>query len=191
MGELPAVERTKPAWAKWAIPLILIAIIVAAVAYDNLLRQRGDGARAPAVPATPRAAEQPAAAPAAPIPAPPAATASGSVPLANPLAGSDTAAAAGAGTAPAAMAPDVAAEPAGSTALVLTFRGASWTEVKDRTGASLLSQMNPAGQTQTLKGTPPFDLVIGNAASVILTYRGAPIDLAPYTQKGVARLSLE
>jgi cytoskeleton protein RodZ len=48
----------------------------------------------------------------------------------------------------------------------------------------------PAGSEQSIRGAAPFDIVIGNAAAVWLTYHGKPIDLAPYTRQNVARLRL-
>jgi cytoskeleton protein RodZ len=62
--------------------------------------------------------------------------------------------------------------------------------VRDRDGRVLLSGMNRGGTTQSLAGTPPLDLVIGNAADVSVTYRGQPVDLNPYTRQNVARFTL-
>jgi cytoskeleton protein RodZ len=50
--------------------------------------------------------------------------------------------------------------------------------------------MNPGGTTQSVAGEPPIDLVIGNAADVTVTFRGARVDLAPFTRQNVARLTL-
>ena len=47
------------------------------------------------------------------------------------------------------------------------------------------------GEQLTLRGAAPFRLVVGNAATVRLTYDGRPIDLKPYTGDKVARLTLE
>ena len=55
----------------------------------------------------------------------------------------------------------------------------------------LVSQMVPAGQTRTITGAPPLDVVIGNAAEVRATLHGQPLDLAPYTQRNVARFAVE
>ena len=74
--------------------------------------------------------------------------------------------------------------------LALTYKDASWTEIRDRTGRVLLSRMNDGGQTQTVAGQPPFDLTIGNAADVTLRYNGKPVDLAPHTRQNVARFTL-
>jgi cytoskeleton protein RodZ len=40
-------------------------------------------------------------------------------------------------------------------------------------------------------GPPPLFLVIGNAAAVRLTYNDKPVDLKPYVQIEVARLTLD
>jgi cytoskeleton protein RodZ len=39
-------------------------------------------------------------------------------------------------------------------------------------------------------GQPPLSLVIGNAAAVRLKYNDNPVDLKPYVQIEVARLTL-
>lgn len=72
-----------------------------------------------------------------------------------------------------------------------TFAVESWIEVRDRSNRILLSQLNPAGTEQRVEGRPPLSLVVGNAHGVRLTYKGAPIDLAPHTRVEVARLTLE
>jgi cytoskeleton protein RodZ len=75
--------------------------------------------------------------------------------------------------------------------MVLAFRDFSWTEVKERSGRVLLSRMNRGGTTQAIAGSPPLDVVIGNAADVTLTWKGQRIDLAPLTRQNVARFTLE
>ncbi len=50
--------------------------------------------------------------------------------------------------------------------------------------------MNRGGTTQSVSGAPPLDIVIGNAVDVRVTFRGNPVDLAPYTRENVARFKL-
>jgi len=90
----------------------------------------------------------------------------------------------------AAGAAPAAAAPAAEAVLALSFRDYSWVEVKDRTGRPLLSRMNAGGTTEQVSGTPPFEVVIGNASDVNVTFRGKPVDLAPYTKQNIARLTL-
>lgn len=104
---------------------------------------------------------------AAPAPKPP-------VPVAKPLA-------------PAAK---VATE---SSNLRLTFGEESWTEVRDKNGNIVSSQLNPAGSELRLSGQGPFTLVVGRASSARLTYKGKTVDMKSYTNatSDVARLMLE
>ena len=84
-----------------------------------------------------------------------------------------------------------ASEPAIADAtMALTFRDYSWVEIKDRNGRVLLSRMNAGGTSETVSGPPPLDVVIGNANDVKVTYRGKPVDLAPYTRQNVAKVVL-
>jgi len=75
--------------------------------------------------------------------------------------------------------------------LELEFGELSWVEIKQANGKILLSQLNPAGSRQSIEGVPPFDVVIGNAATVRLKYNDAPVDLRPHFKVDVARLTLE
>ena len=90
--------------------------------------------------------------------------------------------------------PEVAAEPAsppGTHRLVLRMAEEAWLEVRDAGGASLVSSLNPAGSERAVRGRPPFQLVIGNASRVELSYDGKPVDLKPYIRGEVARLTLK
>lgn len=106
-------------------------------------------------------------------------------------------AATGEGAAGAAPAPAAAERPAaasaaeGSRRLVLRFKRESWVEVRDRGGKVLLSQLNAAGTERQIDGEPPFQLIIGNAQHVQLTYGDRVVDLAPHVKVEVARLTLE
>lgn len=85
----------------------------------------------------------------------------------------------------------VAAVAEGSRRLVLRFERESWVEVRGRGGKLLLSQLNAAGSERQVDGEPPFQLIIGNAQHVRLTYGDRPVDLAPHVKVEVARLTLE
>jgi cytoskeleton protein RodZ len=73
----------------------------------------------------------------------------------------------------------------------LEFDRESWVEIRDRDGKTLMSQLNPAGSRRVVLGRPPLSLVIGNGAAVRLTYNNSPVDLKPYIQIEVARLTLK
>ncbi|MCK9200598.1 MAG: DUF4115 domain-containing protein [Gallionella sp.] len=77
--------------------------------------------------------------------------------------------------------------------LRLTFGEESWTEVRDRNGNIVSSQLNPAGSELRLSGQGPFTLVVGRASSARLSYKGKTVDLKPNTNatSDVARVTLE
>jgi cytoskeleton protein RodZ len=79
----------------------------------------------------------------------------------------------------------------GTHRIVLRTEGEAWLEVKDGAGRMLISSLNPAGTERTIRGRAPFDIVIGNASSVKLTYDGKPVDLRPHTKVEVARFTLK
>jgi len=205
MGELPTTDHSKTPWSRWAIPAVLAAIVAAAAIYEWMrpagespaVAQKGVGP-APVTPA-----------PSAPAAAPPTQSAAGTS-LPNPLAsvapGPESAPAANAD--PASTAPPAAANatpaartgasdsaPAAPSAseqtMIIAFRKSSWTEIRDRDRRLLLTGTQPAGTTQTVSGAPPLSVTIGNAGDVTLHYKGEPIDLAPFTQKNIARLRLQ
>lgn len=86
---------------------------------------------------------------------------------------------------------NVQGDTAAGPKLLFVFEDRSWLEVTDADQQVLHSGENPAGSQLTLSGRPPFDIVIGNAGKVKLTYGERMIDLAPHTRAEVARLKLE
>ena len=93
--------------------------------------------------------------------------------------------------------PKAAASVAGSSAQVsslrLVFGEESWTEIKDRDGKILSSQINQPGSELRLEGHPPFAMLIGHALSVQLYQDDEEVDLKPYINKysEVAHVTLE
>jgi len=73
----------------------------------------------------------------------------------------------------------------------LEFVKESWVEIRQANGKTILSQLNSVGTRQVVEGTPPFDVVIGNASGVRLRYKDSPVDLRPYFKVDVARLTLD
>ena len=75
--------------------------------------------------------------------------------------------------------------------LVMRFPADSWIEVRDASGAVLITGTQPPGTVRELSGALPFSLIIGNAGGVTVTWQGVPIDLAPHMRQGIARLRIE
>jgi cytoskeleton protein RodZ len=96
--------------------------------------------------------------------------------------------------APAVAADEVAAvveQPVARGVIQLEFGGESWVEIKDASGRMLHRQLNHAGSSSEIRGQPPFDVVVGNAAQARMSYNGRPIDLTPFIDVTVARFTLE
>jgi cytoskeleton protein RodZ len=75
--------------------------------------------------------------------------------------------------------------------IVVSCEQECWIEVKDALERQLVSSLNPAGTERVVRGRAPFELVIGNAPHVRVTYDGRPIDLQPHTRVEVARFTLQ
>ena len=192
MGELPADANRRPSPARWAIPLALVAVVTVGAIYEM--------ARPPAEPTRPAVIDKPApaSAPVAPVveTAPAAIPGSATSVLPNPLAANDGKA----GTVPdnASSRPDAASASiagalptdAASAPLVLTFQGTSWAEVRDATGTPVLSVTGSAGDVYAVGGRPPFEVVLGSAAAVGVTWLGTTFDTAPFTKQNVAKFTL-
>ncbi|HEU4646691.1 MAG TPA: helix-turn-helix domain-containing protein [Burkholderiales bacterium] len=86
---------------------------------------------------------------------------------------------------------DAAVPAAGLRRVVLRFERESWVEIRSGTGKLLVSQLHAAGSERVVTGVPPFELVIGNAHYVRLTYNDRPVDLMPHVKVEVARFTLE
>lgn len=73
----------------------------------------------------------------------------------------------------------------------VAFDRESWVEIRDASGATLLSGLNRAGTEQVVRGIAPFAIVVGNASGVRIDYEARRVDLQPHTQVNVARLTLD
>jgi cytoskeleton protein RodZ len=90
---------------------------------------------------------------------------------------------------PPAAASAVADVPAGL--LTLRASAASWVDVQDARGQSLLSRTLQAGETVGLDGALPLRVKVGNAAGMEVYFRGQAVDLAASTRDNTARLQLK
>lgn len=81
--------------------------------------------------------------------------------------------------------------PAAATAgLVISVNGESWLEVQDANGVRRFASLVQGSRTIRVDGTPPFTLLVGNAADVEVRYEGQPVALQPYRRGRVARLTV-
>lgn len=66
----------------------------------------------------------------------------------------------------------------GADVVQLYFKGASWVEIDDGASGRLYNETLNTGDAMTLHGTAPFQVLLGDAAQVELTYNSEPISLA-------------
>lgn len=74
--------------------------------------------------------------------------------------------------------------------LELTASGDCWVEIVGGDGAQLEQDLIRAGNSRSYDDKGPFQVMIGRASSVVLTLDGEAVDLGPYSQGDVARLTL-
>jgi cytoskeleton protein RodZ len=76
--------------------------------------------------------------------------------------------------------------------LKFTFEQESWAEVTDGRGERLLFGLSAAGRDVTVRGEPPFAIVLGNADSVQLTVDGEPYAIPLVGRQGnLARFAVD
>lgn len=63
----------------------------------------------------------------------------------------------------------------------------SWVEIKDGNGKRLYYDLMVPGDQRTIKGVPPFDVLLGYSPGVIVEYNGKRVDHSMYARNDVAR----
>jgi cytoskeleton protein RodZ len=192
MGEMPADLHGKSTSARWAIPLALVAIVAIAVFYE-FGRPLAEQGRARITDKNATAVSAPSA-PTAPVGGAPSANDATPTAPSNPQASGDQVAGSVAGSEPVTPRTETVAAPSAPAAdmpLTFVFRGTSWIEVKDGKGAVVLSTIGYPGATHAVGGTAPFEVVLGNAEAVTVTWRGTPFDSTPYVKQNVAKFSIK
>jgi cytoskeleton protein RodZ len=119
--------------------------------------------------------------------------ATGAAPSSGPQVGADGTAAQGpSAISDATRAPgEAAATATAREEVALQFSGPAWIDVRDASGASVLSGEMRKGDRRVLSGTPPYSFVIGNAGATAITVNGQPLDLTNRAKGNVARFQLD
>jgi cytoskeleton protein RodZ len=68
---------------------------------------------------------------------------------------------------------------------------ATWVEILDGKGQTLLSRIVQPGETVNVDGELPMRLKIGNARSTQLVFRGQAVELDAFTRDNIARVELK
>ncbi len=182
----------------WAVALLLVAaaafVLVPTVSVIGGASPFPDAASAPVMPpsgaaALPMATDATAAAP--PEAAEAASAVAGPDGLAAVMPSTAPAPATAAGSAAATQAAPAGAVPvAGGDALTLRALEATWVQLIDGSGQTLMARLVPAGETVSLTAQPPLRLRIGNASGTELRFRGQLVDLKPVARDNIANILL-
>jgi cytoskeleton protein RodZ len=81
--------------------------------------------------------------------------------------------------------------PEAAKGVVLEFSGPCWVDIRSRDKSHKLFGEMHQGDRRVLEGTPPYSVILGNAAAVKVTVNGAPFDLKPFVRGNVARFKLD
>ncbi|WP_020683714.1 RodZ domain-containing protein [Marinobacterium rhizophilum] len=78
-----------------------------------------------------------------------------------------------------------------ATGLVVHFQDDCWVTIKGATGKTLFNNLRKAGDELHIEQTGPLNVLLGRASAVSkISFDGAAVDLAPFSNKNVARLTL-
>ena len=90
------------------------------------------------------------------------------------------------------VSPLPAAAPVAAASGVVVFRSASasWVQVTDARGVTVLRRMLGAGESAGASGALPLQVTIGSASVTDVQVRGKPFDLAPVSRDNVARFEV-
>ena len=122
------------------------------------------------------------------------ASGSGAVPTAaavTPAPDTGRAAAPPGARSPAPAAAASAPAPATDGIVVFRARGASWLQVTDAGGATVLRRLMAAGESAAATGKLPLAVTVGDASQTDVQVRGKPFELAPLTRDNVARFEVK
>jgi cytoskeleton protein RodZ len=77
----------------------------------------------------------------------------------------------------------------GESRLHVSVSADSWVEITDANGQELEMDLLRGGSDKTYHGKPPFRILLGRAAAVLLTMDGEQVDLTGFTRGDIAQLT--
>lgn len=79
---------------------------------------------------------------------------------------------------------------AGNDTIVMELSDDSWIEILDKNNNKVFFDLAKAGETYTLKGNSPFEVLLGFAKGVSLTFNREAVDFKSHTKNGIAHFTL-
>jgi cytoskeleton protein RodZ len=80
---------------------------------------------------------------------------------------------------------------AGSAKVAITVSEPAWVSVVDANGNKLVFSTVEPGAPREVSGVPPFQVRVGNAAKVNLSFDGQPVDMSNFIHGTTATLELK
>ena len=77
-----------------------------------------------------------------------------------------------------------------SNRMELQFNDECWVQVKDATGKTMVSGIKGAGESVTVDGKKPYNIILGAPENVSIILASEPVDLSGYTAGKAARFTL-
>jgi cytoskeleton protein RodZ len=78
----------------------------------------------------------------------------------------------------------------GPDTINITLTSDSWIEIYDSNDNRMFHDLAQAGKQYNIKGTAPFNVLLGFSAGVKLEFNGKPFNVEPHSKNGVARFTL-
>lgn len=78
----------------------------------------------------------------------------------------------------------------GNDTIVMKLSDDSWIEILDKDNNKTFFDLAKAGKTYTLKGNAPFEVLLGFAEGVNLTFNEGTVDFKSHIKNGIARFTL-
>lgn len=78
----------------------------------------------------------------------------------------------------------------GPDLIVLRLTADSWIEIIDANNTKVFFDLGRPGDVFNVRGTAPFNVLLGFAQAVTLDFNGSPFNVAPHSRAGVARFKL-
>lgn len=77
------------------------------------------------------------------------------------------------------------------TELSIRYNKNSWVDIRDATGKAIIRKLGLAGDSSTVSGIAPFEVLLGYSPGVSIELDGKPFDMSPYSKQRVVRFVMD
>ena len=76
---------------------------------------------------------------------------------------------------------EITVKAGGNDEMTFSFSDQCWVEITDGRGEKIYADLNQSGDVMSVYGVAPFEVLLGRAPGVTMTYKGNKVDLTRYT----------